>query len=372
MAVIIDFMEIKTAQELLDRAKSFLATLGLETLSEEIAAAEAQTYTPDFWQKEDAQQIVQAIATRQNQLEVYRQLAELTNEFETALFLWQEEADGDPTTSLYQPQVERLFPSLDKLLRQLETQNYLSGPYDQFGSLFSIHSGQGGTEAMDWASMLARMYSRYFERRNWPYHLISESRGEEAGIKSATYEIPAPFAYGYLKHEAGTHRLVRQSPFNADNLRQTSFALVEVLPLVPEDSAEIKLADADLEWQYTRAGGPGGQNVNKVNSAVELYYKPLDLTIRCREERSQEQNKQRALQILRAKIALARETERSEKLAAVKGEFKQASWGNQIRNYVLHPYHLVKDTRTQVETSQTETVLDGDLEKFIEAEVSKL
>ena len=365
-------MEIKIAQELLTRSQNFLATLNLENLQQEITDAETQTYTSDFWQQENAQEIMQALATRKNQLESYQKLAEIVNEFETAIFLWQTEADTDPTASEYQPRVEALVLPLEKLLSQLESQNYLSAPYDQCSALFSIHSGQGGTEAMDWASMLARMYTRYFERHQWSYQLISESRGEEAGIKAVTYEVKASFAYGYLKHEAGTHRLVRQSPFNADNLRQTSFALVEVLPIIPDDNTEIKISDSDLEWQYTRAGGPGGQNVNKVNSAVELYYRPLDLTIRCREERSQEQNKQRALQILRAKIALARETERSAELAAVKGEFKQASWGNQIRNYVLHPYHLVKDTRTEVETSQTEAVLDGNLDDFIEAEIRKL
>jgi peptide chain release factor 2 len=225
---------------------------------------------------------------------------------------------------------------------------------------------------MDWAAMVARMYERFFERRGWQFKLTSQSAGEEAGIKEMSFEITSALSYGFLKHERGTHRLVRLSPFNADNLRQTSFALVEVLPLIDESDQTINIKESDLEWSYSRAGGPGGQNVNKVNSAVELYYAPLDITVRCREERSQEQNRQRALMILRAKMAQINEEKREKELAATKGEFKTASWGNQIRNYILHPYQLVKDTRTGVETSQTTEVLDGDLEVFIEAEVREL
>ena len=361
-------MDSSDTAQLLEQAQKFLSSQDQTALQGQISVLEQASYAPDFWQKPDAQDQMQTLSQLKAQFQEFQTLADQIDSLQTALFLLEEEPDNPE----YQTQVPILAGQLAAHLKDLQLQAYLAGPYDSKGVLFSLHSGQGGTEAMDWAQMLQRLYERFFQRRGWKYTLLDESPGEEAGIKSATYEVNAPLAYGYLKHERGAHRLVRLSPFNADSLRQTSFALVEVLPLISETDTQVQINPSDLEWHYSRAGGPGGQNVNKVNSAVELHYAPLDLTVRCREERSQEQNRQRALQILRAQIARQQEEQLSQELAATKGEFRQASWGNQIRNYVLHPYQLVKDTRTNVETNDTGAVLDGDIDLFINAEIEQL
>ncbi len=338
-----------------------IETLGLETKQARYGQLQTESMETDFWKDTNrAKKIMAEMDAIKGERDVADKLREDIN-FLVEMFETSEDLDEKDLINEYL--------AIKESFTKFQTLKFLNGKYDLNNAILSIHAGQGGTEANDWSEMILRMYLRYAERIGWKTEVVHMVQGTEAGISSVTIRIEGAYAFGKLKRESGTHRLIRLSPFNAQSLRQTSFAGVEVVPEIEEDDIDIVVKDEDLDIKAVRAGGAGGQHVNKTSSAVQLTHIPTGITVHSSERRDQFQNKKTAIAILKAKLWQIEEDRRSQELKDIKGEHKIAGWGNQIRNYVLHPYKLVKDLRTMVETSNADGVLDGDLESFVEAQV---
>ncbi len=334
--------------------------------SKEIAVLEQEMNNPGFWNdQKTAKEKSQRLAELSESLEILEKDEKELHELEELSEL---NLDPDENTSIkagdYQEEIEKTLASLEKRVSDRAFTRSFGGKYDQRSAILSIHAGVGGTEAQDWVAMLLRMYLRYCDSRKWPAHVLDESRGQEAGLKSVTIEVSGAYAFGYLKGEAGVHRLVRISPFDAEKMRHTSFALVEILPEL-DDVPEIVIKPEDLRIDVFLAGGHGGQSVQTTYSAVRVVHIPTNIAVSCQEERSQLQNKEKALAILKTKLLQLEEQKFDKEKQSIRGKVLAPEWSSQIRSYVLHPYKMVKDHRTKFETNDAESVLEGNLGEFI-------
>jgi peptide chain release factor 2 len=355
----------KKISQLQKRIDKISKSLELPKLKSRLGELQTKSMEKDFWDnRKEAQQVMQEISDINEKADSVAKLKKSLSDLAQYWELMQEEDSED------KKEIEKELKEIETKIEKFETRQFLSGPYDKNDAILSIHSGQGGTEANDWSEMLLRMYLRYAENQGWKTEIVHQVKGDEVGLSTVTVEISGKYAFGYLQNEQGAHRLIRLSPFNAQNLRQTSFAGVEVLPVLQDtDVEDIEIPESDIEFKAVRAGGPGGQYTNKTSTAVTLTHIPTEISVSCSSQRSQHQNRETAMKMLKSKL-WERKRAKEEKIKDdIKGEHKIAAWGNQIRNYILHPYKLVKDLRTNVEVTDPEGVLDGDLDKFIDAEI---
>ena len=317
---------------------------------------------PDFWDNpERSQEMMKELKSKKDDVETYSNLTSQYDDIETMIEMGYEENDE----SLI-PEIQEMLDEFQQTFEQIRMKTLLSGEYDKDNAIVTLHAGAGGTESCDWASMLYRMYTRWAADKGYDVEVLDYLDGDEAGIKSVTFQVNGENAYGYLKSEKGVHRLVRISPFNAAGKRQTSFVSCDVMPEIKED-LDVEIKDEDIRIDTYRSSGAGGQHINKTSSAIRITHFPTGIVVQCQNERSQFQNKDKAMQMLKAKLYLLKQQENAEKVSGIRGEVKEIGWGNQIRSYVLQPYTMVKDHRTGAETGNVDSVLDGNIDLFINA-----
>lgn len=317
---------------------------------------------PDFWDNvAESQQVTKELKNLKDTLERYKNLVTAYEDIETLIEMAEEENDSDLLG-----EIEQEFAQFKKNFEELRIETLLSGEFDENNAVINIHAGAGGTESCDWTEMLYRMYTRWAEKKGFTIEVLDYLEGDEAGIKSVTFQVNGLHAYGYMKSEKGVHRLVRISPFNAAGKRQTSFAAVDVMPEL-DDNIEVDINDDDLRIDTYRSSGAGGQHINKTSSAVRITHIPTGVVVQCQNERSQHSNKDKAMKMLMSKLYLIKQQENLEKISDIRGEVTDNGWGSQIRSYVLQPYTMVKDNRTGCESGNAQAVLDGDIDSFINA-----